>query len=106
MQEIVERFAASDRGAEIARTLLLPYLNHAATMYASGYATRDDIDAAMRFGCGYPIGPLALIDALGADVVVSGLEKLHAETGDPLHEPAPVLGDLTAAGVAEDTAEP
>jgi 3-hydroxybutyryl-CoA dehydrogenase len=106
MQEIVDRFAASDRGAEIARTLLLPYLNHAATMYASGYATRDDIDAAMRFGCGYPIGPLALIDALGADVVVSGLEKLHAETGDPLHQPAPVLSDLSSAGAPEDAAEP
>jgi 3-hydroxybutyryl-CoA dehydrogenase len=106
MQEIVDRFAASDRGAEIARTLLLPYLNHAATMYASEYATRDDIDAAMRFGCGYPIGPLALIDALGADVVVSGLEKLHAETGDPLHQPAPVLSDLSAAGAPEDAAEP
>jgi 3-hydroxybutyryl-CoA dehydrogenase len=106
MQEIVDRFAASDRGAEIARTLLLPYLNHAATMYASEYATRDDIDAAMRFGCGYPIGPLALIDALGADVVVSGLEKLHAETGDPLHQPAPVLSDLSAAGAPEDSAEP
>jgi 3-hydroxybutyryl-CoA dehydrogenase len=65
MSEIVERITAEDRGAEIARTLLFPYLNHAATMLASGYATRDDIDAAMRFGCGYPIGPLALIDALG-----------------------------------------
>ena len=106
MQEIVDRFAAPDRGAEIARTLLLPYLNHAATMYASGYATRDDIDAAMRFGCGYPIGPLALIDALGVDVVVSGLEKLHAETGDPLHQPAPVLAELSAAGTSEGAAEP
>ena len=106
MQEIVDRFAGPDRAAEIARALLLPYLNHAATMYASEYATRDDIDAAMRFGCGYPIGPLALIEALGADVVVSGLEKLHAETGDPLHQPAPVLGELSAAGESEDAEEP
>ncbi len=106
MHEIVERFSATDQGAEIARTLLLPYLNHAATMYASGYATRDDIDAAMRFGCGYPIGPLALIDALGADVVVSGLEKLYAETGDPLHAPAPVLAELATAATDDDPAEP
>ena len=106
MQEIVDRFNGPDRGAEIARTLLLPYLNHAATMFASEYATRDDIDAAMRFGCGYPIGPLALIEALGADAVVSGLEKLHAETGDPLHQPAPVLRELSAAAGGDGSAEP
>ncbi len=105
MQEIVDRFNGSDRGAEIARTLLLPYLNHAATMFASEYATRDDIDAAMRFGCGYPIGPLALIDALGADVVASGLEKLHAETGDPLHRPAPALSELGSTA-SDEHAEP
>ncbi|TXL61245.1 3-hydroxyacyl-CoA dehydrogenase family protein [Aeromicrobium terrae] len=106
MQEIVDRLAATDRGAEIARTLLLPYLNHAATMLASGYATRDDIDAAMRFGCGYPIGPLALIDAVGPDTVIAGLEKLHAETGDPLHAPAPALSDLASAGASASSEEP
>jgi 3-hydroxybutyryl-CoA dehydrogenase len=106
MQEIVDRLSATDREAEIARTLLLPYLNHAATMFASEYATRDDIDAAMRFGCGYPIGPLALIEALGADTVIAGLEKLHAETGDPLHEPAPVLGELFGSTTDVDAPEP
>jgi 3-hydroxybutyryl-CoA dehydrogenase len=106
MSEIVERITAEDRGAEIARTLLFPYLNHAATMLASGYATRDDIDAAMRFGCGYPIGPLALIDALGPQTVIDGLTALHAETGDSLHEPAPALSNLADAGVAPDGSEP
>jgi 3-hydroxybutyryl-CoA dehydrogenase len=106
MSEIVERITAEDRGAEIARTLLFPYLNHAATMLASGYATRDDIDAAMRFGCGYPIGPLALIDELGAPTVIEGLNALHAETGDPLHEPVPALSNLAEAGVAPDASHP
>jgi len=106
MSEIVERITAEDRGAEIARTLLLPYLNHAATMLASGYATRDDIDAAMRFGCGYPVGPLALIDELGPQTVIDGLNALHAQTGDPLHEPAPALSNLAAAGVAPDATQP
>jgi 3-hydroxybutyryl-CoA dehydrogenase len=106
MSEIVERITAEDRGAEIARTLLFPYLNHAATMLASGYATRDDIDAAMRFGCGYPVGPLALIDSLGPQAVIEGLRALHAETGDPLHEPAPALSDLASAGVAVDAGDP
>jgi 3-hydroxybutyryl-CoA dehydrogenase len=106
MQEIIDRFNGPDRGAEIARTLLLPYLNHAATMFASEYATGDDIDAAMRFGCGYPIGPLALIDVLGADVVTSGLEKLYAETNDPLHKPAPVLSELEGAVTSGESVEP
>jgi 3-hydroxybutyryl-CoA dehydrogenase len=106
MSEIVERITAEDRGAEIARTLLYPYLNHAATMLASGYATREDIDAAMRFGCGYPIGPLALIDELGAQTVIDGLTALHAETGDALHQPVPALSNLAEAGIAPDTGQP
>jgi 3-hydroxybutyryl-CoA dehydrogenase len=112
MQEIVDRLAASDPAAEIARKLLLPYLNHAATMYESGYATAADIDAAMRFGCGYPIGPLALVDALGAKTVVAGLESLYAETGDELHQPVAVLahqaveGTTFAAGADDQDAAP
>lgn len=102
MQEIVDRLTASDRGAEIARTLVLPYLNHAATMLESGYATGEDIDAGMRFGCGYPVGPIALIDGLGAQTVIDGLNALHAQTGDPLHVPAGILSDL--AGAAGDAA--
>jgi 3-hydroxybutyryl-CoA dehydrogenase len=98
MQEVVDRLVAGDRAAEIARTLLLPYLNHAATMYESGYATHDDIDAAMRFGCGYPIGPLALVDALGAPSIATGLEKLAAETGDELHQPASILTAMALDG--------
>ncbi len=94
MQEIVDQLAGSDRGAEIARTLLLPYLNHAATMYESGYATRDDIDASMRFGCGYPIGPLALIDAIGAKTVATGLDALFAATGDEVHQPAGIISTM------------
>lgn len=103
MQEIVDRLNAEDKGAEIARTLLFPYLNHAANMFESGYATRDDIDASMRFGCGYPIGPLALIDAIGTDEVVSGLEALYAETGDELHNPASYLRNPASADGADET---
>ena len=98
MQEIVDQFTGTGPDADIARTLLLPYLNHAATMYESGYATAPDIDAAMRFGCGYPIGPLALIDAIGATTVAAGLKDLHARTGDELHQPASVLTDQAGDG--------
>jgi 3-hydroxybutyryl-CoA dehydrogenase len=98
---------ADDEPGRIARTLLLPYLNHAATMLQEGYATRADIDAGMRFGCGYPVGPLALVDELGAKTVVDGLQELHAQTGDPVHVPAALLEDLAERGatLAEDTAE-
>ena len=98
MQDVIDRLAAADQAGSIARGLLFPYLNHAATMFESGYATRDDIDASMRFGCGYPIGPLALIDEIGAATVVEGLDALHTETGDPLHVPAGVLKQLALGG--------
>lgn len=107
MQEIVNRLAEDNKAAHIARTLLFPYLNHAATMFESGYATRADIDAAMRFGCGYPIGPLALIDAIGATTVATGLAALYAETGDELHNPVSFLRDpASAEGSEPDGAAP
>ncbi|CAN5271227.1 hypothetical protein BH09ACT10_BH09ACT10_18270 [soil metagenome] len=103
MQETIDRLAATDQGARIAKTLLFPYLNHAATMFESGYATRADIDAAMRFGCGYPIGPLALIDSVGAAVVAAGLDEMYAQTGDELHQPVSFLRDPSEAdGAVED----
>lgn len=101
MQEMVDRMAGNDRGAQIARTLLHPYLNHAAAMLESGYATAADIDASMRFGCGYPIGPIALIGELGAQRVIDGLNELHTTTGDPLHVPAPILSTLGDATTAD-----
>jgi len=93
--------------AQIADLLVLPYLNHAVRMYESDYASRADIDAAMRFGCGYPVGPLATIDALGPAVVRDALAARYAETGDHLHEPAAFLEKLAAEGrtFADEDAE-
>lgn len=113
MQEIVDQITGDSREAEMARTLLYPYLNHAATMYEEGYATAPDIDAAMRFGCGYPIGPLALIDAIGAGAVAKGLQAQFEATGAGVHEPASVLhdqadqgGTFAAAGADDASAAP
>jgi 3-hydroxybutyryl-CoA dehydrogenase len=78
--------------------LVLPYLNHAVRMYEQSYATRADIDAAMRFGCGYPEGPLTALDCLGLDVVRDALAARHAETGDHLHQPADLLERLVSEG--------
>ncbi|MGN6252277.1 MAG: 3-hydroxyacyl-CoA dehydrogenase NAD-binding domain-containing protein [Marmoricola sp.] len=86
---------------QISRTLVLPYLNHAVRMYESGYASAADIDAAMRFGCGYAQGPLATIDALGAlgaATVRDQLAARYAETGDDLHRPADLLEQLANDG--------
>lgn len=90
--------ALTGQPGQTAVLLLAPYLNHAAGMYAQEYATRDDIDAAMRFGCGYQAGPLSVIDAIGAGEVVTALEQLHAVTDDQMHVPAEVLRRMVEAG--------
>ncbi|WP_182380311.1 3-hydroxyacyl-CoA dehydrogenase NAD-binding domain-containing protein [Nocardioides sp. WS12] len=83
---------------QIFNTLVLPYLNHAVRTYESGYASVTDIDAAMRFGCGYPKGPLTVVDEIGAAQVRDLLAARFAETGDHLHQPADLLEKLAADG--------
>ncbi|WP_322936648.1 3-hydroxyacyl-CoA dehydrogenase NAD-binding domain-containing protein [Nocardioides bizhenqiangii] len=83
---------------QIFGTLVLPYLNHAVRMYEASYASSGDIDAAMRFGCGYPAGPLTVIDELGAATVRDQLAARYAETGDHLHQPAELLEKLATEG--------
>ncbi|MDT0345866.1 3-hydroxyacyl-CoA dehydrogenase family protein [Streptomyces litchfieldiae] len=94
-----EPLFAGDRPGLVADGLLFGYLNQAAAMYESRYATREDIDAAMRLGCGLPMGPLALLDLIGIDTARTVLEALHERSGDRLHAPAPVLGQLAEAGM-------
>ena len=84
--------------AQISRALVLPYLNHAIRMYAEGYASRVDIDAAMRFGCGYPVGPLTTVEQDGLAQVRDELAAQFAESGDELHDPAELLQRLVASG--------
>ncbi len=87
-----------DKAGFIANTLLFGYLNHAVSMYESRYATREDIDAAMRFGCGYPMGPLALLDLIGLDTAYEILETMYRQGRDRLHAPAPILKQMVTAG--------
>ncbi|MET9873726.1 3-hydroxybutyryl-CoA dehydrogenase [Actinacidiphila glaucinigra] len=94
-----EPVAVGDRPGFIADGLLFGYLNQAAAMYESRYATREDIDAAMRLGCGLPMGPLALLDLIGIDTAQTVLEAMYEASRDRLHAPAPVLKQLTAAGL-------
>jgi 3-hydroxybutyryl-CoA dehydrogenase len=88
-----------DRAGFIANALLFGYLNHAATMYEARYASREDIDAAMRLGCGYPMGPLALLDLIGLDTAYQILDTMHREGRDRLHAPAPIIKQMVTAGM-------
>ena len=88
-----------DKAGFIANTLLFGYLNHAVSMYEQRYASREDIDAAMRFGCGYPMGPLALLDLIGLDTAYEILETMYRQGRDRLHAPAPILKQMVTAGM-------
>jgi 3-hydroxybutyryl-CoA dehydrogenase len=88
-----------DRAGFIANALLFGYLNHAATMYEGRYASREDIDAAMRLGCGYPMGPLALLDLIGLDTAYKILDTMYKESRDRLHAPAPIIKQMVTAGM-------
>ncbi|MEV4917324.1 3-hydroxybutyryl-CoA dehydrogenase [Streptomyces tirandamycinicus] len=94
-----EPVAVGDRPGFVADGLLFGYLNQAAAMYESKYASREDIDAAMRLGCGLPMGPLALLDLIGVDTARTVLEAMYAESHDRLHAPAPILKQLSEAGL-------
>jgi 3-hydroxybutyryl-CoA dehydrogenase len=88
-----------DKAGFIANTLLFGYLNHAVSMYEGRYASREDIDAAMRFGCGYPMGPLALLDLIGLDTAYEILDTMYKQGRDRLHAPAPILKQMVTAGL-------
>ncbi|WP_338492331.1 3-hydroxybutyryl-CoA dehydrogenase [Streptomyces sp. SJL17-4] len=94
-----EPVAVGDRAGFIADGLLFGYLNQAAAMYEAKYASREDIDAAMKLGCGLPMGPLALLDLIGVDTARTVLEAMYADSRDRLHAPAPILKQLSEAGL-------
>ena len=88
-----------DKAGFIANTLLFGYLNHAVSFFENHYATREDIDAAMRHGCGYPMGPLALLDLIGLDTAYEILDTMYKQGRDRLHAPAPLLKQMVTAGM-------
>jgi 3-hydroxybutyryl-CoA dehydrogenase len=88
-----------DRAGFIANALLFGYLNHAASLYESRYADREDIDAGMKLGCGLPMGPLALLDLIGLDTSYEILDTMYKETRDRLHAPTPIFKQMITAGL-------
>lgn len=89
---------AGDRAGFIVNALLIPYLCDAVRMLESGYASAEDIDEAMKGGCGYPMGPLTLLDTVGLDVALAAAESLHAEFGQPHYAPPALLRRKVDAG--------
>jgi 3-hydroxybutyryl-CoA dehydrogenase len=90
---------AKDRAGFIVNALLFPYLNQAVRMLEAGYASREDIDAAMQNGCAHPMGPLALLDLVGNDTSLEIIESLYSEFRDPFLAPAPLLKQMVSAGL-------
>ncbi len=87
-----------DRAGFVVNALLFPYLNNAVKLLEAGVASKEDIDQAMVAGCGFPMGPLALLDLVGLDTSLSIIEALYEEFRDPNYAPAPLLKRLVAAG--------
>ena len=88
-----------DRAGFIANALLFGYLNHAVRMLEASYASREDLDAGMKFGCGYPMGPLALMDLIGLDTAYEILDTMYHQSRNRLHAPAPLLKQMITAGL-------
>ncbi|MEU6275203.1 3-hydroxyacyl-CoA dehydrogenase NAD-binding domain-containing protein [Streptomyces populi] len=88
-----------DRAGLISTALLFGFLNQAVTMYDQQFAGRDDIDAAMRHGCGLPLGPLELLDLIGTDTACDVLDVLAARSADPALRPARRLRHMALAGL-------
>ena len=94
-----EPVVVDDKAGFIANALLFGYLNHAVSMFESRYASREDIDAAMRLGCGYPMGPLMLLDLIGLDTAYEILDTMYKQGRDRLHAPSPIIKQMVTAGL-------
>ena len=93
-----EPVEVKDQAGFIVNALLFPYLNNAVRMYEQGVATKEGIDAAMKGGCGFPMGPFALLDLVGLDTSLAILDALYDEFRDPNYAPVPLLRRLVASG--------
>lgn len=90
---------AKDTAGFIVNFLLIPYLLAAIRMLENGQASRDDIDTAMKLGCGYPMGPFTLLDYVGLDTTLWAAEAIYEEYKDPLYAPPPLLRRMVISGM-------
>lgn len=92
-----EPVEVKDQAGFVVNALLFPYLNNAMRLLELGIATKEGIDSAMRGGCGFPMGPFALLDLVGLDTSLAILEALYLEYRDPNYAPAPLLRRMVTA---------
>ncbi|MEY2477930.1 MAG: 3-hydroxybutyryl-CoA dehydrogenase [Actinomycetota bacterium] len=92
-----EPVEVKDQAGFIVNALLFPYLNTAVRMLEQGVASNEDIDSAMKGGCGFPMGPFALLDLVGLDVSLAILDALYAEFRDPNYAAVPLLRRMVTA---------
>lgn len=93
-----EPVEVQDRAGFVVNALLFPYLNGAVRLLEQGVATKEGIDAAMKGGCGFPMGPFSLLDLVGLDTSVAILDALYEEQKEPSVAAAPTLRRMVAAG--------
>ena len=93
-----EPVEVKDQAGFIVNALLFPYLNNAVRLLEQGVATKEGIDAAMKGGCGFPMGPFALLDLVGLDTSLAILDALYAEFRDPNYAAVPLLRRLVTSG--------
>jgi 3-hydroxybutyryl-CoA dehydrogenase len=86
-----------DQAGFVVNALLFPYLNNAVRLFEQGVATKEDIDTAMKGGCGFPMGPFALLDLVGLDTSLAILDALYEEYKDPNYAAVPLLRRMVAA---------
>lgn len=82
----------------VVNRILIPMINEACFIYQEGLASVEDIDTAMKLGANHPMGPLALGDLIGLDIVLDVMEVLYTETGDPKYRPCTLLKKMVRAG--------
>lgn len=85
--------------AFVANRILVPMINEAVGVLEAGTASAADIDTAMKLGANHPMGPLALCDLIGLDVILAIMETIQFETGDQKYRPAPLLRKMVRAGM-------
>ena len=89
---------AIDKGGFIVNRLIDPFINEAVFMLEEGVGTAEDIDKGCKFGLNHPMGPLALGDMIGWDVMLAVMDVLYYEYGDPKYRPAPLMRRMVRAG--------